>query len=368
MKLLIVIDQFTTGGGARVVSRLLDGFVESNHKVILATKLEIKEKMYPIPNEVSVTSFYSPGSSNAFGTLKVHLQGIQSCRKLIKEFKPDIVIAEMPLIFMWCYFASLDLNVPIVAHDHTSFMRKLKPLYNYIRFYLYEKADALVILTERDKKVLGTKFPDKKVIYNPLPFKPIDLSEKYKRKKAILCVGRFDVWEVKGFDIIIEIFAKIASKYNDWKLEFAGTGSENSVNYIKELVKNNGIEDKTIFHGQISNMKELYQQVSIFVLPSRVEGLPMSLMEAMSQGCACIAFEVGGATNEMITQGISGFVVPDGDIATFQEKLDFLMTNEDTVEAIGNNAIKESNKFALSKVTDQWNELINEVVHAKKNN
>lgn len=366
MKILIFIDQFSTGGGARVVSRLLDGFVLSGHDVILATKLS--EKHYPIPEQVKVVPFEIKVHPNKLLALSLtHFEGIKLCRRICKSIKPDIIIGEMSITFMWSYFGSRWLNIPIVAHDHTSFSRKINPLTDFIRNHLYGLADALVILTERDKNILQEKFPRKVVINNPLPFDPIK-EVPVNRRKAILCVGRFDVWEVKGFDIMIEVFSRLSPKYPDWILEFAGTGSEESVSYIIDLVEQNGLTNQVKFYGQLSDIKSLYQQVQIFALSSRVEGMPMCLMEAMSQGCACVAFEVGGASQEMLENGVSGYCINDGDITGFEQALAKLISDGSLVNEISNNAMRASEKFSLSSIIQKWTNLLTNTIKLKYGN
>lgn len=369
MKILVLIDQFSFGGGARVVSRLLDGFVMSGHCIVLATKIEEKDKMYPINNSVELVSFdYTGGTNTKYSSISSlnHLVGIKECRRLAKEHRPDIIIAEMAQTYMWAYLGTRGLNIPLIAHDHTSFGRKLKPLYNFIRFHLYGYAESLVILTKRDENILGNKFPNKQVIYNPLPFNPMICEETRERRNSILCVGRFDVWDVKGFDIIIDIFSRLSSKYPDWKLEFAGTGTESAMGHVKDLVANARLSEKVIYHGQVANIKELYREVKIFALPSRVEGLPMGLMEAMSQGCACVAFEVGGATNEMVENGVSGFCIQDGKIEDFEKQLTTLMENENVRRAIASRAIQESYKFSLDQIAVKWDEIFNKLNTCKR--
>ena len=256
-------------------------------------------------------------------------------------------------------------RIPVVAHDHTSFLRKVNKSVDFTRYHLYGTSDVVVILTQRDNKALGKKYPQKRVIYNPLPFGLASAPSRHRRK-SILCVGRFDVWQVKGFDIIVEVFARLSKIHTDWNLEFAGCGTDQSMEIIRKMVEEKGIKNRVVFHGQVSDMQELYRKVQIFALPSRVEGLPMGLMEAMSQGCACVAFEVGGATNEMITQGTSGYYVKDGDVVDFECKLDLLMSDERASDAMGHNAIIESAKFSLDNVMKDWNDLLNNLCNKKR--
>ena len=122
-----------------------------------------------------------------------------------------------------------------------------------------------------------------------------------------------------------------------------------------------GLKERVFLLGQVDDMKALYAQSSIFVLSSRVEGFPMVLMEAMSQGCACIAFSVQGAANEMLTQN-SGFVIDDGDILDLQQKLTKLIEDNSLRENYGYNAIDAVSKFSVKTFVDEWENLIESVL------
>lgn len=139
----------------------------------------------------------------------------------MKVIKPDLILAVQANGFIRAFIANRGMGIPIIAIDHTSFARKMDFINTLTRHYLYRYADGLSILTKRDEKLLGDKYPKKRVIYNPLTY-PL-LKEFPKREKTILCVGRFDIWQIKGFDLIVEIWEELAAKYPDWKLVFAGT-------------------------------------------------------------------------------------------------------------------------------------------------
>ena len=83
----------------------------------------------------------------------------------------------------------------------------------------------------------------------------------------------------------------------------------------------------------------------------------MVLMEAMSQGCACIAFEVGGATNEMLDEN-AGIIVKDGDIEAFKQALVTMIKDKTIREQYSLNAIKSVQKFSVDEFVDSWECLI----------
>ena len=114
----------------------------------------------------------------------------------------------------------------------------------------------------------------------------------------------------------------------------------------------------------MNDMKTLYSQSGIFALPSRIEGFPMVLLEAMSQGCPCVAFNVGGASEEMIERNC-GYVIQDGDIKGFENALSELMENENKRELYSVNAIRSVEKFSLENHLHSWIALIEETIERK---
>lgn len=270
----------------------------------------------------------------------------KTTRRYIKEENPDVIIAIQARMFLFTYIANIGLNYPIIVADHTSFNRKCGTLIDFVRNHLYAKADGMSILTQKDFNLLGEKYPQKQVIYNPLSFDII--TEKTQREKIILCAGRLDDWNVKGFDILIDIWSHLAKQYSQWTLCIAGDGKETSRATIDNFIKSKDLENRVKMLGHIDDMKELYMHTSIFALSSRVEGFPMVLMEAMSQGCACVAFEVYGASSEMMDKQ-SGIIIKDGDLNSFEKALRRLMDNDGVREEYQLNAAKSVSQFSVDR-------------------
>ena len=230
----------------------------------------------------------------------------------------------------------------------------------YTRHHLYKYADGISILTKRDEKLLGEKYPQKVVIYNPLTW-PL-LKGATCRNKTVLAAGRFEIWRIKGFDLLLTVWGDLAKSFPDWTLQIAGTGTEEDIATIKALIKNNGVQDRVELLGQVSDMKTLYSKTGIFALSSRVEGMPMVLLEAMSQGCPCVAFDVGGASSEMLQDG-GGIVVKDGDVEGFQSALWELMEHEDQRLSMSDDAVLSAGHFTVDIFMDKWISLINKTIH-----
>jgi len=360
MKILVVIDQMGGGGAARVTSILCTGLLESGYDVELVTDNITKPISYPIPSQISIYSQHiKKGRTPLVSTLAFNFKYLKQIRRNILQSKPDLIIAVMSRTFFYCKMASCNLGIPVIASDHTAFNRKISRFDDFVRYHFYKYADALTILTHKDERLLGDKFPKKTVIYNPLSF-PIQKTAT-SRRKNILCVGRFDVWEIKGFDLIINFWKKIEASNPEWTLEIAGTGSKASINRIESLIAELHLQHRIKLLGQVSDMKSLLQSTSIFALPSRMEGMPMALIEAMSQGCACISFDVGGAVPEIMTNDFSGFITDDNDHADFTAKLQQLISQPDLRNEFSKNATTEAAKFSTENFISKWESLIQKV-------
>lgn len=355
-KVLVLIDQMETGGAGRVTSTLLPGLLKKGYDVVMALDNVNCKVFYPIPESVRQISI---GIKNDAPTGVKQLKMILSTRRIIKREHPDVVIAVTFSPFLYAHYASKGLGVPVICYDHTSFGRNMGRYVNWIRYNLYGKADKLVILTKKDESLLGSKFPHKEVVYNPLTY-PV-AHHTGDRCKTVLCVGRIDSWEVKGFDRMIDMWSHIAPKHPDWKLQIAGGGTLIKQNELKAMAKQAGVEKQVEFLGQIYDMPTLYSVTSIFALPSRVEGFPMVLMEAMSQGCVCCAFEMGGAVHEMMSS-TSGPIIKDGDIYEFENQLETLINQFPIYDSFRESGYSDASRFSCEDFYAQWDNIIQEVI------
>lgn len=360
MKILLFIDQLYLGGAGRVASVLVKILSARGYQVTV-----IFDKTfgltYTLPEGVETVQAYITNNNNILDKVCNVIKRLRFIRKQIKRNSPDIIIAFLPHIFLEVKLSSLFLNIPIIASDHTSMQRDLGYFVNFIRHRLYAFAEMVTILTHKDERYLGSRLKNKRVVYNPLPFVP---QQHYntKREKVVLCVGRVCQWNVKGFDRMVEIWSRLSSKYSDWRLEIAGPYDDKSLQQLTELIRYFKVEKTVRFLGQVDDVKSLYNSASIFALPSRVEGFPVALIEAMSQGCACVSFAMQGAVNEIICNDRDGIIVEDGYLDVFAEKVDALISNDYMRSSIAQQAIFSSSRFSEEAFADRWLQIIDEVI------
>ena len=209
-----------------------------------------------------------------------------------------------------------------------------------------------------------------KVKYLPNGFfadlEDIDLS-KIKKEKIILTVGRLGTYQ-KNTELLIESLIEIEDKLNEWIVYLVGPMTEDFKIWLNNrLVDHSKLKNKIVITGNIIDKKELYQiyaKSSIFVLPSRYEGFPLVIQEAMHFACYPIVTNCFPAADEVIQTGKNGF----GDIVNQSENdlnnvlksikiINYLEKGQKAAEFVNENfdwkilAKKLENYFLNSKTT-----------------
>ena len=103
------------------------------------------------------------------------------------------------------------------------------------------------------------------------------------------------------------------------------------------------------------------QKSEIFILPSRFEGLPMVLLEALSQGLACVAYDCKTGPSDIIEHGKNGILVEDQNIQIMQQELKKLINNPTLRKELRINGVKSLDKFSIENIGKSWEGLFNEL-------
>lgn len=230
------------------------------------------------------------------------------------------------------------LDKKVIFHFHPSDEKFLfKPYNQKLYKKLFLKADLILVLSEQWKKWLKEALDienNVKVLYNPCPKvnRRDDIRENY-----ILFAGT--IIQRKGYMDLIEAFAKIAHKYPNWNVAFAGNGE---IENAKKAAKRLKIEEQIKFLGWVSGKeKEIsFQKASIYCLASYGEGFPMGVLDAWAYGIPCVVTPVGGIP-DIIKDGVNGLIFPVGDTNTLAKKLEDLITTPQ----LRKNIVSEADKY-----------------------
>jgi len=346
MKILLFVDKLFGGGAERVASILLNHLCEKHN--VTAIIFNDKRPTYPLKPQILIHKI------NVDGKIRIlhPIERIHKIREVINQNNPDLIISFMVSLNMYVVIANCNTHTKLILTEHTTIQAKQTLFEWFTRHALYRFASKVVFVTKSDYNYAHW-LKAKTCIYNPLSY-PVTTSHCV-REKTIIAISSLRRWYVKGFDMLIKAWAKIAQKYPDWKLHFIGATDDDKIINLAKLYK---ADNQVVFEGWSNEIDKIMRNTNIFVLSSRQEGFPCSLLEAMSQGCACVAFDCQTGPNEIITNGVNGLLANNGDIDDLSSKLQSLIEDENLRKQIAHNAIKDVQQFDESRIMKDWDELI----------
>tara|TARA_R110002049_G_scaffold240425_1_gene413894 strand:+ start:151101 stop:152189 length:1089 start_codon:yes stop_codon:yes gene_type:complete len=360
VKIDFVIGRLKAGGAERVVSLLANYFASKGHTVRIITFIEgddykldprierIKLHKKLIVNFVVVRGF--------FFLLSYYFK---------KKNRPDIISSHIDFVGYATIIPSKLYKIRVVVSEHFNHLNQEPSLLRSLLWHvLYRLPDAVTVLTKFDIPFFTKKTKRVLVMENPCSFEPID-DLNSQRKKTILTVGNLDRYHHKGFDNLLQIASQVFKNHPDWKLKIVG-GGDDGLKILKKMATDLKIEKQVKFLGYRNDIKELMSQAEIYVLSSRHEGLPMVLIEAMSQGMACISYDCVSGPSDIIEHGTNGILVADQNKAAMTTELNKLIDNEDLRQSLRNNSLKSLDKFTMENVGNKWMRLFNDLLDPKK--
>ena len=201
------------------------------------------------------------------------------------------------------------------------------------------------------------------IILNPIIEMPT--ISAFNKRKEIVTVGRLS--KEKNVEGIIKAFNKLHIAYPDYKLIIYGNGpqEQNIRNLIKSLNLYDSIE---IIQGK-TNITDLIQGASLFVLNSTNEGMPNALVEAMSIGLPCISTDCPiYGPRALIEDGVNGFLVPVNDTESLYNKMLKVLEKPELASFIAANALKIRQTLDPAVISKKWINFILKIVQNDKKN
>lgn len=383
MKILIVCSNLGFGGAERVAVSLANGFYSRGHRVIMATNLYEKVN-FSLDEGVVVENIFSTNKS----IFKKWTSSVKDLRKLIKSHQPEVVIGIMELCSLTAKISTIGTGIPVVATDHYTFDRpqnapftKQQWFFKFIVNYIYKH---ITVLTEADKKVISNRFNGVTVMPNPLSLQPV--KELPHKENIVLAAGRIGGWYAKGFDVLLQAWSKtmrnegnVKMRNDNWWLKIAGDGKKKDFECLMSFLEDSDFKIQLSSDGQKiwrsekyhiellgfqKDMESLYKKSEIFVLSSRYEGFGLVLIEAMSQGCACIACDYKGRQREIIQDDSQGLCCKPDNVKELADAIQKMMTDEHYRRTVQQEAIERSKFYDMEHTMDRWEAYLKKVINA----
>ena len=219
-----------------------------------------------------------------------------------------------------------------------------------------QRLDRFVVLTEEDSHS-WQELSNVIVIPDPLSFPLSTACHSQLTNKRVIAVGRY-VYQ-KGFDLLLKAWAKIEKQYPDWCLDIFGDGDQEP--YVA-LANDLGVDSNCCtLHGPTSNIRQQYQDSSLFVFSSRFEGFGMVLVEAMACGLPVVSFACPCGPRDIVKNGEDGLLVENGNVEALASAMVRLMGDESLRRKMSEKAKENVGRFSIEQIAQQWQKMYKEL-------
>ena len=284
---------------------------------------------------------------------------VKAILKLIKVEKFNILVANLviPALYAATYLKSSNIPVIGVLHSNDAFYRGV--ISKFIKGESSHQLTAAVAVSNyinelcKSETYKGANY----VIPCGTPVPKGVVKRNNKEHLSIIYAGRLVIVQKQ---IIKLTSAFLNASIDNKNLEFSVYGSGEQEQAVEKLIKNTDKSHKVNFHGAVppSEMLKVMSQHHVFTLMSDYEGMPVALMEAMACGVVPVCLQEESGINEIIDNGINGFIVKDRNL-DYQEKLELLQKDHELWQTMSNNARQSIiNKYSTDITTKKWASLL----------
>lgn len=353
MKIDFLVNSLSPGGAERVLLLLANYFNKRGHDISIITFNG--EDVWQPDEGISRVRLHD-------GSIKNHM--IRSLINLVKYYKnkenrPNVLISFMIQTNLIAIIACKLFRIKIIASEHNNHLKETNFIGEFTRKYSYKFSNALTVLTNFDENFYKKRNVNVYVMPNPCSFDIFKEKER-NRSNVILAVGALDRYHHKGFDNLIKMIGPVLAKNPSWKLKIVGGGSEGA-KVLKALVKKQHLEEKVIFEGFSNNVSGIMRDSEIYIMTSRWEGLPMVLIEAMSQGMACISYNCITGPSEIINHNENGILVENQNSGMMCDQLNNLIKDTNKRIEFAKKGVQSLNRYKIEKIYDKYLSIIHSI-------
>ena len=401
--LIFICNSLDAGGIERVVSTLANEWSRRGRKVSVITLFD-RRRFYRLDPEVHhvildraglnriadvlrwlATRFRGEGLSRfwllrlIFGGLyrlsykplyRAYFSFVCTCeaallRRAIARVESPLIVSMGTPINIITLKACRGLNKRIIISERND-PKRLPGLRNWdaLARQFYNRADLVTANTRGALRDMSGFVDDAKLAFVPNPLKlsngnghhhhHIASSAPSPPQPVILNVAR--MVDDKAQDVLLKAFAKLGNEYDEWRLAIVGDGRLKDE--LRAQAASLGIRGRIDWHGVVTDPYVFYRSAKIFALPSRVEGMPNALLEAMSCGLPVIVSDGAPGPLELVDDGVTGLVVPVNDAAALAVALRRLAGDEQLRRRLGEAAREKVADYELSRALATWESVV----------
>jgi glycosyltransferase involved in cell wall biosynthesis len=351
-------DITAVGGVSRFVAQLADAMTQRGHRVFVFSSAPVDAvPCFPLNQAVSVVPYLRSGQARHISVL----------REQILACEPDVLLSTVtgnkPLLWL---AALRGTDVPLIYSE------QMNPW--SIENVQWNREERRAVLCAVDRVHLffeqyRASVPEAaRANVRCIP-NALDIAAKAERpsgalkgRRVLLSLGR--LVRNKQNSLLLRAFVLLQKEFPDWRLDIWGDGKAEAKALAAEIWLL-GLQGRVRLCGPTTEPQKCYASADIFCLPSKYEGMPYAVMEAMYQGLPVVGFAACTPLDELMQNGATGFLAPEMTVKSLAAALRPLMADADLRREIGEQARKSVEKFAPEPVFDAWEALFAETAACK---
>jgi GalNAc-alpha-(1->4)-GalNAc-alpha-(1->3)-diNAcBac-PP-undecaprenol alpha-1,4-N-acetyl-D-galactosaminyltransferase len=350
-RLLFIVGSLQAGGAERQLSEMANYWCARGAHVTLATwnGPEV-EDFYALDKAVERVHLRVYGSRVRLLSLMAILAGIVRLRRLMRTSRPNATLSFIDVSNVCTIVAAAGLGVRVVVAErtHPALRRAMSRPWRLLRRLCYRHAD-LVVAQTHDAAAWLERHCHARVAVIPNALRELP-SLECRREPLIVAVGRLTA--EKGFDLLLHAFARLQQRFPGWRVCVLGDGAER--NALLQLSEELQLTQRVDFVGEVREVDPWLARASLLVHPSRREGFPNAVLEAMGMGLAVISADCRAGPSELIRDGCNGRLVPMDDVDTLALVMAELMASPACREALGREAREVRQRFGREQIMERW--------------
>lgn len=349
---VLVTGSLAPGGAERVLSGMANYWNRKGWRTTLATWAGPSHAdFYELDSGVQRV-WLGGGAAGAslLSKARAYARSIGKLRRLLKTGRPDAVVSFLDTSNIMTLLACFGLGLRVIVSERVNgaTLTYIPWRWRAMRIATYWRATVVAAQTPDAARWIS-KLCGVNAIAIPNPLRALPETTA-TRESMILAVGRLT--HQKGFDLLIQAFASIQQEFPGWRLVIVGAGPEHSA--LLRLSDQLQLAARIEIHPPMKNIELWMARAGLVVQPSRFEGFPNVVLEAMGMGAPVICADCRSGPAQIIEDGVNGRLVPVDDVPMLARVMSELLVRPEERDRLGTEAKKVRQAFHQDLIMKQW--------------
>ena len=366
-KVLVIHPSLGLGGAEKIIAFVANSLSDDYNVTLLTLKRSKKTLELSEAVEEDYIDCYSESpivGSNIVPGIKALLHMSRQIKEYILSKHFDLIICFDLRVLLAVYLSGINKHVKVLFSERADPYENPRYWAALLK-HIYKRINYVVFQTEGAREFYGNSiFAKSNIILNPA-FARIGFTDKRdwsNINNVIFAAGRFQ--KRKGFDLLIDAFSQIAKKYNDVQLIIYGEGEEKD-NLKMQIITYN-LQNRVELRDPINGVVEHNINSRMFVLPSRSEGIPNIVIEAMYYGIPCVISDCRPGGARLLSNNGEYCILAENDNAnSIAESIEYALGNEKAIKQMAILAKESLKRFDENKIRLEWIHTVSRVLEGK---